>query len=422
MLLFIYCRQGASGWNTTVAEIYKMIGLLFARGILAKGFPLKELWNRQWAPKLFSGVMSRDRFISLVRFLRFDEKQTRQARLRNDKFALFSDVWNRFIANSQKCYKPSPFLTIDEQLFPTKVRCKFLQYMANKPDKFGIKFFLLANVDKPYVFNGFPYLGADDTRPANILLSQHVVMQLLTPYFGSGYNITLDNFFTSKKIAEACLEKNITIIGTIRGNRKELPSNLSQISNAKALYSTVAYRSENCLLTSYKCKRNKSVYLLSTYHSELDYLTSKKKPSTVTDYNATKYGVDVIDQMAKHFTCKFKCRRWPVQTFCNVLDLSAINAYTLFVSVSGSKISRRTFMLQLISELICLDQPIETIETGSMSARIPDIHVHVGPQVRRQCQIGRCQNKTGYKCTSCLKFTCGKCAIKAPLTCKNCVP
>lgn len=85
--------------------------------------------------------MKRDRFLELVRFIRFDDKQTRQTRLRNDKFALFSDVCYRFISNSQKYFKPGPLLTIDEQLFPTKVRCKFTQYMANKPDKFGMKIF-----------------------------------------------------------------------------------------------------------------------------------------------------------------------------------------------------------------------------------------------------------------------------------------
>lgn len=47
-----------------------------------------------------------------------------------------------FVKNSQRCYRPGPFLTVDEQLFPTKTRCKWTQYISNKPDKFGIKIFL----------------------------------------------------------------------------------------------------------------------------------------------------------------------------------------------------------------------------------------------------------------------------------------
>ena len=50
-------------------------------------------------------------------------------------------------------------ITIDEQLLPCKVRCKFIQYNPNKPDKFGIKFWMAVNVESKYLCNGFPYLG-----------------------------------------------------------------------------------------------------------------------------------------------------------------------------------------------------------------------------------------------------------------------
>lgn len=63
-------------------------------------------------------------------------------------------------------------ITIDEQLFPTKCRCRFLQFMANKPDKFGIKFWLRT----------LPYLGKDEQRPANQSLGEYVVLSLLDPY------------------------------------------------------------------------------------------------------------------------------------------------------------------------------------------------------------------------------------------------
>ena len=102
----------------------------------------------------FKKVMSRDRLSEIKRFLRFDIRSTRSARLQTDKFALASDVWNNFITNSQRCYTPGENIAIDEQLFPTKVRCKWTQYIASKPDKFGIKFWLAADVATKYVVNG----------------------------------------------------------------------------------------------------------------------------------------------------------------------------------------------------------------------------------------------------------------------------
>ena len=388
-----------------------MIALILCRGILGKGFPLKELWNKQWAPRLFSQVMSRDRFLSLLKFIRFDDKNTRQSRLRNNKFALFSDIWERFIQNSQKCFNPGAFMTIDEQLYPTKVRCKFIQYMANKPDKFGIKFFLLANVEKPYVCNGFPYLGSDDTRPPDIQMAHHVVKQLIDPYRHGGYNITLDNFFTSKKLAIDCLSNNITIIGTVRNNRRELPANIAQLSHSTGLHTTLSFESDGCVLTTYKSKRNKSVHLFSTYHTNIEFYGPKNKPSTVIDYNKTKYGVDVIDQMARNYSCKISGRRWPLQVFCNVLDLAAINAFTLFTSVTGATISRRRSLLQLVSEIVDLQVPV--------NERIADI----GGQTltRKKCQIMKCSgNKTTSICSMCKKFTFGKCRSESAIICKNC--
>ncbi|KAM7388964.1 hypothetical protein PAMP_022965 [Pampus punctatissimus] len=84
--------------------------------------------------------MSRNRYREIMRYLRFDQKDTRRTRLSQDKFALVSEVWDRLIQNSLASYKPGAEITVDEQLFPTKSRCAFTQYMPKKPDKFGIKF------------------------------------------------------------------------------------------------------------------------------------------------------------------------------------------------------------------------------------------------------------------------------------------
>jgi len=50
------------------------------------------------------------------------------------------------IENSQKSSVPNVYVTVDEQLLPCKARCKFIQYMANKPDKFVLKFWMMVGV------------------------------------------------------------------------------------------------------------------------------------------------------------------------------------------------------------------------------------------------------------------------------------
>jgi len=45
--------------------------------------------------------------------------------------------------------------TANEQFVPCKARCKFIQYMVNISDNFGLKFYLAADVKKFVLFNRF---------------------------------------------------------------------------------------------------------------------------------------------------------------------------------------------------------------------------------------------------------------------------
>lgn len=55
--------------------------------------------------------------------------------------------------------------------------CKFTQYLPNKTDKFGIKFWLAFDMQTKYILNGFPYLGKDETR---VLSNQTTVASLFS--------------------------------------------------------------------------------------------------------------------------------------------------------------------------------------------------------------------------------------------------
>ena len=155
----------------------------------------------------------------------FDDKNTRTARKEIDRFCLIRDIWDAFVRNCQGRYNPSVYLTIDEQLFATKARCPFTQYTPAKPGKFGIKFWLLADAEARYVVNAKPYLGKnyDDNRGSQ-QLGEYVVMTLSEPYLHRGHNITTDNFFTSKKLADRLLEKKTTLVGTVKAKSKRTPT------------------------------------------------------------------------------------------------------------------------------------------------------------------------------------------------------
>ena len=48
--------------------------------------------------------------------------------------------------------------------------------MPNKPDEFGIKFWMAADVKTKYILSSFPYMGNDDSRPAGVTLGVGVTL------------------------------------------------------------------------------------------------------------------------------------------------------------------------------------------------------------------------------------------------------
>ena len=99
--------------------------------------------------------------------------------------------------------------------------------MVNKPDKFGIKFWMLVDNDTKYLCNAFPYLGKDELGSANESLPESIVMQLMSPYLNKGRNITRDNFFTSASLAQTLKANDTSIVGTISRTRREIPAVLA---------------------------------------------------------------------------------------------------------------------------------------------------------------------------------------------------
>ena len=202
-------------------------------------------------------------------FLRFDIKSTRSLRLATDQFALASNPWNSFMDNCALCYKPTgDNIAVVEQLFPTKMRSKWIkwtQYIASKPDKYGIKCWFADHVNSKYLINGFPCMGKDATRLAGQRLADSVVLKLITLYKWKRRNVTTDNFFTSLNLAKELALKATSIVGTVNKVRRELPPSAA-LDKTKELHSTSILKHENCTLTIYKCKPTKNVVLLSSMH------------------------------------------------------------------------------------------------------------------------------------------------------------
>ena len=64
--------------------------------------------------------------------------------------------------------------------------------MLNKPDKFGIKFWMFTDVKTKYMLHSFPCMGKDDSRSAGVTLGEHIGLRLTELYRKTGRNLTTD--------------------------------------------------------------------------------------------------------------------------------------------------------------------------------------------------------------------------------------
>lgn len=160
--------------------------------------------------------------------------------------------------------------------------------MLNKPDKFGIKFWMLADSSSKYMCNAMPYLGKDDSRSANDTLASHVVLKLSEPYLNKGRNVTTDNFFTTNELAKKLKTRKTSMVGTVNRIRREIPQ---EIKKMKAeLYATSVLENDGNLLVVYQGKRSKNVLVLSTMHTGVQITGGEKKNFLNLSNFTTKLG------------------------------------------------------------------------------------------------------------------------------------
>uniref|UniRef100_A0AAV2L2K5 PiggyBac transposable element-derived protein domain-containing protein n=1 Tax=Knipowitschia caucasica TaxID=637954 RepID=A0AAV2L2K5_KNICA len=133
----------------------------------------------------------------------------------------------------------------------------------------------------------------------------------MEPFLDKGRNVTTDNFFTSLSLAKRLLERKTTILGTVNKIRREIPPSTRRMDRNE--FTTQLFSTTGATLTVYTPKRKKAVYILSSMHNLVQTEdTTKRKPNTVTLYNTTKCGVDIMDQMVREYSVRSGTRRWPV--------------------------------------------------------------------------------------------------------------
>lgn len=344
--------------DATVTELKALIGLYYLSGVLKmNSVTVKELFDKDTGVPYFRATMSGSRFEFLTNCLRFDDKNTREERREADRLAPIRELFDDIVKKSTSFYTPSDCCTIDEQLLAFRGRCQFRMYIPNKPDKYGIKIILMCDSKTFYMLKAEVYLGKNST-PRTQPVADYYLQSLTSPIQGTNRNLTCDNWFTSIPSAATLLEKNITLVGTLRQNKKEIPTEMKDKSTFEKNSAKFAYSGSLTLLAYCppKGSQKKIVTLLSTMHILPDKNNTVTLPEMVDFYNKTKGGVDTFDQLSHTYSVSRKTRRWPLCMFYGLLNTVGINSMVLLkFSLSANKeniSNRRTFLKTLSLQLI----------------------------------------------------------------------
>ena len=316
------------GWMPTCRDkVKQFIGLVLGTGLVDKPL-LDDYWSTDaitYTP-LFGSTMPRDRFFNILSNFHLNDNINYVPRGGENFDPLFKvrplyDVTRRRFLD---VYTPFQFISVDEGMVPWKGRLSFRQYLPNKPDKFGMKLYILCDSTNGYMSLFDVYTGADyepnPDRDEFEDLEGHtfqVVMGLLrrASVLGKGYMLFVDNYYTSPTLFDALFAEDTMAVGTARLNRREMPKALKETKLTRG--QAVFRQREN--LTAVKWRDKRDVTILSTVNKATFTLTNRVNrttgelvtlPTAIVLYNKYMGGVDRCDQLNKYYTITRKTIKW----------------------------------------------------------------------------------------------------------------
>ena len=250
---------------------------------------------------------------------------------------------------SRELFQPYEKIAVDERIVKSKHKWSGIrQFMKDKPVKFGIKLWVLADTITGYTCDFYVYLGKKRTQITDLSkgLAYSVVMNLMPNYCNQGYRLFIDSFYTTLNLINDLLDKKVYTIGAVRGNSTAKPSVFKKNDGWEKLAGRGDFRwhRESRFLTV-QWKDCKVVTIVSPIHtgSKVSGCTRTfqartgwkkqvvKQPECIKSYNDGMFGVDKSNQYLSRHRCYIKTKfHWWKVLFFHCLDMMVVNSFILF--------------------------------------------------------------------------------------------
>ena len=196
-----------------------------------------------------------------------------------------------------------------------------------------------------------------------------------------GRNLTTDNLYTSITLAQKLLQKNMTLVGTMRKNRKGIPKPLLSVDGREVESMVVIWEKEQhkISLTSYVTKTasgKKNVIVLSSQpvFPGVTKDGGKKKPQIIKFYDFSKGGTDIVDQRMDKFSTATKSKKWKRKVWSMILDASRVNAASI-VALNLGKDPRKTNSFDFcwaLGTALCIPFVQKRLETPGLQSELKE--------------------------------------------------
>ncbi|XP_064641940.1 piggyBac transposable element-derived protein 4-like [Lineus longissimus] len=331
-------------------------------------------------------------------------------------------------------YSPSQELSIDESLLLWKGRLNFKQFIRTKRSRYGVKFFELCT-SKGVTLDLVVYVGANSLPPqppeiAELNVSEQIVVHLMRNYQNKGHNLFIDNYYSSPSLATFLSDRDTSVCGTIRTNRKNFPRelvNLQVEKNTSTFYKCV---DKECRVVKFRAHQDKAdgkqkiVHLLTTKYEATVRPTGKRmadgtpvmKPSCVLAYNRFMGGVDMVDQPLHYYQVIRRSMKWYKKVAMRLLMQCLLNNHRLY-QLRGGKRDFLNFIRDVLNAILTPARKQRGAAVGDALTRLTGRHFLMKrpPQGNRARPAKRCvvcyarkdflpngrAKETSYICKSC---------------------
>ena len=323
---------------------------------------IQDYWSTAWTGQIpfFSSIMTRERFQMVFWMLHVSHSSSTPPR-HIDKVKTFMEP---LVANFQTSYKPSRELAADETMVGFRGRFGPLQYMPNKPTKYGIKAYTLADAAHGYMLDILVYTGGDTLSTANGAYSAlpqpaRVVLHLSEKYLDKGHHIFTDRYYTSIPLANHLHQRNTEFTGTCMRNRVGLPEEIRKPPKKLGANEVRAFRDSKMMALEWKAPKSKSSVVMLSTESPASMTSIQlsrnrgvvQKPLVVQRYNQSMNGVDRADQNSVYYSFIRKSRKWWRKLFFWLIEVTTVNSYILYQFHPQANLTHLQYRRQVIESL-----------------------------------------------------------------------